>query len=171
MESISTFYLEEVKSNIKGLKTQGERVFLQLSTEELFWTPNTESNSIAIIVKHLSGNMVSRWTDFLTTDGEKPDRHRDTEFIDDMETKEELMAIWEKGWDVFLKTIDSLSEEDMMKTVYIRKEPLNVLSSIQRQITHYSSHIGQIIYIGKQLKGSNWDTLSIPRGKSDQYMP
>ncbi len=171
MESIARFYLEEVKSNIKGLKTQGERVFLQLSTEELFWTPNTESNSIAIIVKHLSGNMVSRWTDFLTTDGEKPDRHRDTEFIDDMETKEELMAIWEKGWDVFLKTIDSLSEEDMMKTVYIRKEQLNVLSAIQRQITHYSSHIGQIIYIGKQLKGSNWGTLSIPRGKSDQYMP
>ncbi|WP_408010532.1 DUF1572 family protein [Pseudalkalibacillus sp. A8] len=171
MESIAVIYLEEVKSNIKGLKTQGERVFLQLSTEELFWTPNKESNSIAIIVKHLSGNMVSRWTDFLNTDGEKPDRHRDTEFIDNMDTRDELMAMWENGWDVFVNTIDSLNEEDLMKTVYIRKEPLNVVNAIQRQITHYSSHIGQIIYIGKQLKGGDWNTLSIPRGKSDQYIP
>jgi hypothetical protein len=169
MSDVGTIYLNEITSNFKGLKKQAERVFEQLNTEELTWAPNEESNSIAIIIKHMSGNMKSRWTDFLTTDGEKLNRFRDNEFIDDIETREQMMTVWEEGWQVLFKTLDSLLKEDLLKTIYIRSEPLNVVHAIQRQLSHYSAHVGQIIYIGKLVKNKEWNTLSIPRGKSEEY--
>ncbi|MGM7700728.1 DUF1572 family protein [Pseudalkalibacillus sp. Hm43] len=169
MSELEKVYLEEIRENYRGLKKQAERVFDQLSTEELAWTPNEESNSIAILIKHMSGNMKSRWTDFLTTDGEKPDRYRDNEFIDDMETQEHMLEVWEEGWGVLFNTLNSLTEADLLKTVYIRSEPHTVIKALQRQVTHYAAHVGQIIYIGKLAKNKEWNTLSIPRGKSEEY--
>ncbi len=169
MSELEKVYLEEIMGNYKGLKKQAERVFDQLSTEELSWTPNEESNSIAILIKHMSGNMKSRWTDFLTTDGEKPDRYRDNEFIDDMVTREHILNVWEEGWDVLFNTLDSLTEADLLKTVFIRSEPHTVVQALQRQVIHYAAHVGQIIYIGKLAKNKEWNTLSIPRGKSEDY--
>lgn len=151
-------------------KSLADRTFAQLSFEELTWSPNEESNSIAIIVKHMSGNMISRWTDFLTTDGEKPWRNRDTEFDANYMNKEELLQSWEKGWSVLFDTLEYLDGGDLLKTITIRGENHSVIQAIHRQISHYSTHIGQIVYIGKQIKNNNWQTLSIPRGNSQQYL-
>ncbi|THE13586.1 DUF1572 domain-containing protein [Bacillus timonensis] len=163
-------YLRIVIERFKDVKSLGEKTMTQLSEEELHWTYNNESNSVAIIVKHLSGNMVSRWTDFLTSDGEKQYRKRDEEFRDDISSKTELITIWEKGWKVLIDTLTSLSEQDLLKHIYIRGERHLVLEAIERQMAHYAYHVGQIVYIGKQLKDSTWKSLSIPKGESEEYL-
>jgi hypothetical protein len=169
--NIGKEYLSISIQDFKNLKKLAEKAMEQLEPNDYHWQPDKESNSIAVLIKHLSGNMISRSTDFLTTDGEKPDRNRDNEFIDDIDSVETLMAKWERGWDCLFKTLSSLGEEDLNKTVYIRGEPHSVIKAINRQIMHYTGHIGQIIYISKHLKSETWKTLSIPRGKSADYLP
>jgi hypothetical protein len=169
MMKIGNVYLKVVVERFKSVKTLGDKTIEQLSEQDIHWTYNQESNSVAVIVKHLSGNMISRWTDFLTSDGEKENRNRDEEFIDDISSKSELMRVWEKGWNVLIDTLTGLKEEDLLKTIKIRGEKHFVLEAIERQMTHYAYHVGQIVYIGKQLKDSEWKTLSIPRGKSEDY--
>jgi hypothetical protein len=168
--NIGSEYLRIVIERFKSIKSLGDKTINQLSEEEIHWTYNNESNSVAIIVRHLSGNMVSRWTDFLTSDGEKDYRNRDEEFIDEISSKSELMSVWEKGWKVLIATLTSLSEQDLLKNIYIRGEGHLVIEAIERQMAHYAYHIGQIVYIGKQLKDSNWKSLSIPKGKSEEYL-
>jgi hypothetical protein len=166
-------YLESVKKQFLYYKTLGERSIDQLEPEQLFIAPNEDSNSIAVIVKHLHGNMLSRWTDFLTTDGEKPTRNRDAEFENDPEasrqTKEALLQIWNEGWKCFLDTLNSLKPEDMLTIIYIRNEGHKVVEAINRQLAHYPYHIGQIVYIAKMLKKTEWNSLSIPKNKSGDY--
>lgn len=163
-------YLRIVIERFNGIKILGDKTITQLSEDEIHWIFNNESNSVAIIVKHLSGNMISRWTDFLTSDGEKPFRDRDEEFLNTIYTKSELIAVWEKGWNVLVKTLNDLSEQDLLQTISIRGEKHLVLEAIERQVAHYAYHVGQIVYIGKQLKNNNWQSLSIPKGKSENYM-
>lgn len=150
-------------------QVSNSRIIEQLSEKDIHWTYNQECNSIAVIVKHLSGNMISRWTDFLTSDGEKENRNRDEEFIDDVSSKSELISVWERGWDVLIDTLTGLNEDDLLETIKIRGEKHLVLEAIERQIAHYAYHVGQIVYIGKQLRNNEWTTLSIPRGKSEDY--
>jgi hypothetical protein len=156
-------YLEIIKENFTSLKTLAEKSFKQIGEKDFFYKPDGESNSIAIIIQHMSGNMVSRWTDFLTTDGEKPLRNRDNEFIDQKKSRLELMQDWEQGWKVLFDTINSLHKRDLLKTVYIRGEKHTVLKAINRQVSHYAYHVGQIVYIAKHLKTIEWDSLSIPK--------
>ncbi|MEH6991176.1 DUF1572 family protein [Neobacillus drentensis] len=163
--SISGEYLKTVTHRFTEAKITAEKAIKQLTQGELFWSPDEESNSIAIIIKHMSGNMVSRWTDFLHTDGEKPDRNRDHEFVGDMKTKEQVMELWELGWDTFLSALKDIDEEHLLKTITIRNEPHSVLEAIERQMYHYSYHVGQIIYIAKHLKSGDWKSLTIPRKK------
>jgi hypothetical protein len=163
--SIGGDYLKTVNKRFTEAKITAEKAIAQLTESELFWSPNEESNSIAIIIKHMSGNMVSRWTDFLHTDGEKPDRNRDDEFVGDMKTKEQVMALWELGWDTFLSALKDIDEEQLLKTISIRNEPHSVIEAIERQMYHYSYHVGQIIYIAKYLKSGDWKSLTIPRKK------
>ncbi|AHN21611.1 DUF1572 family protein [Lysinibacillus varians] len=167
--SIGETYLKAVRERFKTIKADGDKAIAQLDIEQLHWAFNEESNSIAVIVKHVSGNMISRWTDFLTTDGEKTTRNRDEEFIDSIDTKEELITIWEKGWQVFLDSLLSLTEMDLMAHVFIRGQQHTVIDAIERQMAHYAAHVGQIIYVGKQIKGEEWKTLSIPRGQSQLF--
>lgn len=167
--SIGETYLKAVRERFKTIKADGDKAIAQLDIEQLHWAFNEESNSIAVIVKHVSGNMISRWTDFLTTDGEKTTRNRDEEFIDSIDTKEELLTIWEKGWQVFLDSLLSLTEMDLMAYVFIRGQQHTVIDAIERQMAHYAAHVGQIIYVGKQIKGEEWKTLSIPRGQSQLF--
>src|SRR5436305_2458686 len=138
----------------------------QCSEESLFTTIDAESNSIAIIVKHRGGNMRSRWRDFLTTDGEKPDRNRDTEFEDPPKTRATLMEMWERGWKYVFDALEPLTDADLGRTVTIRTEPHSVMQAINRQIAHYSYHVGQIVYLGRHFAGSKWHTLTIPNTKS-----
>lgn len=161
-------YLESVLKQFEYYKLLGEKTFSQLPEEKLFWKYNDESNSISIIVQHLWGNMLSRWTNFLTTDGEKEWRNRDAEFEDNIQSKDELIAKWDEGWKVFLDTLYSLKEEDLSKLIYIRNQGHTVLEAINRQLAHYSYHIGQIVFIGKMCAGQ-WESLSIPKGKSTTY--
>ncbi|MFJ5763836.1 DUF1572 family protein [Lysinibacillus sp. NPDC093210] len=167
--SIGETYLNVVLERFKSVKADGEKTIAQLDIEQLHWASNKESNSIAVIVKHVSGNMISRWTDFLLTDGEKTTRNRDDEFIDSIDTKEELLAIWEKGWQVFFNALHSLTTEDLLANVTIRGQQHTVIDAIERQMAHYASHVGQIVYVGKQIKGDEWNTLSIPRGQSQAF--
>ena len=153
-----------------SIKTLGDKTLSQLPEEEIHWRFNSESNSVAIIVKHLSGNMVSRWIDFLNSDGEKEYRNRDGEFVDDISSKTDLVSVWEKGWEVLFETLEDLREQDLLKTVYIRGEAHLVLDALERQMAHYASHVGQMVYIGKQVKAENWKSLSIPKGKSEEYL-
>ena len=152
------------------LRDLGTKTFDQLNEEDIHWSPEAESNSIAIIVQHLYGNMLSRFTDFLTTDGEKPNRHRDNEFIEQKLSLQELKDRWELGWKCVFSAIRPLTDEDMNKEVFIRGESHTVMEAILRQVSHYAYHVGQIVYIGKHLKCSEWKTLSIPRGKSEEYL-
>lgn len=161
-------YLSSVIKQFEYYKMLGEKTFAQLSDEQLFWQFNDESNSIATIVKHLSGNMVSRWTDFLTSDGEKANRQRDAEFDNDVGTRSEMLGLWSKGWQVFMDCLRSLNEVDLHKTIYIRNQGHSVIEAINRQLAHYPYHIGQIVYIGKMCTHS-WQSLSIPKGNSQQY--
>jgi hypothetical protein len=162
---IGSEYLKTVIKRFKEAKTTAEKAIEQLTESELFWSPNEESNSVAIIVKHMSGNMVSRWTDFLTTDGEKTNRNRDYEFVEDIQTKEQIMELWDSGWDTLFNALESIDADQLLNIITIRNEPHTVLEAIERQMYHYSYHIGQIIYIAKILKSSNWKTLTIPRKK------
>lgn len=169
-DELAKHYLENVISEFRLLKKQGERAMEQLNEEELFATLDPESNSIAILVKHLAGNMRSRWVDFLTSDGEKPDRFRDQEFVlDDTASRDDLMNWWEQGWQYVFNALEPLQAADVMRTVVIRAEPHTVVQAINRQLTHYATHIGQIVFLAKHLKSANWKTLSVPRGQSEQF--
>ncbi|HBT72515.1 MAG TPA: DUF1572 domain-containing protein [Lysinibacillus sp.] len=167
--TIAHTYLQVVQKRFNNVKEQGDKALAQLEEAQLHWAYNEESNSIAVIVKHVSGNMISRWTDFLTTDGEKSTRNRDDEFMDSLHTKEAMLVAWEKGWQVFLDALASLTESDLQRYVTIRGEQLAVIDAIERQMAHYAQHVGQIIYIAKQVKGSAWQTLSIPKGQSQAF--
>ncbi len=161
-----------LQSAIKKFRIQkslAEKTFAQLEEKDFFFKPSKESNSISVIVQHMSGNMLSRWTNFLTEDGEKPWRQRDREFDDIPSTKEELLNAWNKGWACVLASLESLKEDDLMKTVSIRNEPLTVVDAIVRNIDHYGMHVGQIVYIGKMIKDENWQSLSIPKNKSSEF--
>lgn len=147
-------------------KELAEKTFDQVSEEHLFWKYNEESNSIATLVKHLSGNMQSRWTNFLTEDGEKSWRKRDSEFENDIQSKAEMMEIWTKGWQVLLKALNQINEENWNDTIFILGEKHTVLDAVLRQLAHYAYHVGQIIYIGKVVKDTDWKTLSIAKNKS-----
>jgi len=162
-------YLESSRKQFEYYKILGENTFTQISEEEIFWSPNETSNSIAVIVKHLSGNMLSRWTDFLTTDGEKEWRMRDEEFKNSAKTKADVLKMWQEGWDCFFNALDSISEADFEKIIYIRNMGHTIVEAINRQLAHYPYHIGQIIFLGKLIQGESWKSLSIPKGKSNDY--
>lgn len=166
---INKHYLESVKKQFVYYKTLGEKAMEQLQPEQLFVAVNEDTNSIATIVKHLSGNMLSRWTDFLTTDGEKEWRNRDGEFENDIQSKEEVLALWNKGWKCFLDALDALQPEQLYTIIYIRNEGHTVVEAINRQLAHYPYHIGQIVFYAKQLKSNEWESLSIPKNKSNSY--
>jgi hypothetical protein len=166
---INENYLKSMNRQFSYYKSLGEKAMAQVADEKLFWQLNEESNSIATIVKHLSGNMISRWTDFLTTDGEKEWRNRDGEFENDLKTRTEVIALWDKGWDRLFKTLDELKPDDLEKIIYIRNEGHTVMEAINRQVAHYPYHVGQIVYVAKIIKNSDWESLSIPRNKSKDY--
>lgn len=159
-------YLKSAIKRLTYYKILGDKTFAQLNDKDFHFVQSDESNSIAIIIQHMHGNMLSRWTDFLTSDGEKKWRKRDAEFEDQNFTKEQLIKIWEEGWKLFLDVLGSLSDADLEKTVYIRTEPLSVIDAINRQLAHYPYHVGQIIYIAKMLKNKDWQNLSVPKGQS-----
>ncbi|HKX86518.1 MAG TPA: DUF1572 family protein [Flavobacterium sp.] len=165
----NTIYLESVKKQMLYYKTIAEKAMEQLEDEQLFFSANEDTNSIAVIIKHMAGNMLSRWTDFLTTDGEKEWRNRDGEFETDSETKEELMQLWKKGWDCFFNTINALQPEQLSQIIYIRNEGQTAMDAINRQLAHYPYHIGQIVFYAKMLKKTEWNSLSIPKNKSNDY--
>lgn len=167
---VAAHYLDEARRQLRGHKRMAEAAMAQLRDEDFFATLDPESNSVAILVKHLAGNMRSRFTDFLTTDGEKPDRFRDREFeVTSATTRSDVMKWWEEGWVCVFGALESLKPEDVMRTVTIRGEPHTVLQAINRQIAHYAQHIGQIVFLAKHLRSSEWKTLSIPRGKSEEF--
>ncbi|HET8962447.1 MAG TPA: DinB family protein [Chitinophagales bacterium] len=169
--TIEKHFLETTAGVFKNYKNLAEKSFAQLQDDEEFhFSPDQESNSITTLIKHISGNMISRWTDFLTSDGEKPYRNRDEEFIDRKETRKQLMEMWDKGWGVFFKTLNSLNENDLLKKIIIRGEELTVMQALMRQVAHYSYHIGQIVYLAKQLKAEKWKSLSIPKNQSTMHM-
>jgi hypothetical protein len=167
--SIGNEYLKAIRGRFDQLKDLGDRSVAQLNDEEIHHVPGPESNSVAVIVRHLSGNMISRWTDFFTTDGEKPDRNRDGEFETVPVTKRELQEISEAGWKTLFGALESLNEDDLLRELYIRGERHTVIEAMERHLSHVASHIGQIVYIAKMLKGENWSTLSIPKGQSEAY--
>ena len=163
-------YIEICRKVFRQYKALGEKAMAQLDDNQLNWAPSSESNSIVLIVKHLYGNMLSRFTDFLTTDGEKEWRNRDSEFESDKKmSRAELNKMWEEGWLLFLRTLDSLTDADLDKIVKIRGEEHTVLEALQRQTAHYSYHIGQIVYLAKACKDKDWSSLSIPKGKSNEF--
>lgn len=166
-DEIGKTYLDEARRQFRGYKRLAEDSIAQCSDEDLFRPLDPESNSIAILVQHIAGNARSRFTDFLTTDGEKPDRNRDSEFEPVVKTREELMKRWESGWDVVFKMLESLAPEDLTRTVTVRGESYSALRAINRQIAHYAHHIGQIVFVAKHYRGAQWKTLSIPKGKSN----
>jgi len=160
-------YLEDVVHQFQELKKLADKAVLQVSDEQLFTPLDQESNSMAIIMKHMVGNMRSRWTDFLTTDGEKPDRHRDSEFvIEEPDAKERLAERWEAGWRCLFEALESLTAEDLTRIVLIRSEPHSVMEAINRQLPHYAYHVGQIVFLAKHFASAHWQSLSIPRGRS-----
>jgi hypothetical protein len=167
---LAAHYLDEARRQMRGHKRMGEGAMAQLRDEDFFVTLDPESNSVAILVKHLAGNMRSRFTDFLTSDGEKLDRFRDREFeVTATTTRADVMRWWEEGWSSALSTIEALKPEAVTRTVTIRNEPHTVLQAINRQIAHYAQHIGQIVFLAKHLRSTEWKTLSIPRGKSEEF--
>ncbi len=165
----STSYVKDSVGVFGYYKKLGEGAMAQCPDEGLFTTLDAESNSIAIIVKHLAGNMRSRWTDFLTTDGEKPDRNRDTEFEDAPKTRAALMELWERGWKYVFDALAPLSDEDLSRKITIRTEPHSVMQAINRQVAHYSYHVGQIVYLAKHFAGSKWQSLTIPKKNSAEF--
>lgn len=169
MHSIATSFLQSAISRLRYYKDLGDKALDKLTDADFHYSPNEESNSIAIIIQHISGNMLSRWTNFLTTDGEKEWRQRDGEFEKQELSKTALIIIWENGWQCCMATLQSLTEEDLLKTITIRQEPLLVLDAINRQLAHYPYHVGQIIYVAKIIQNKNWVSLSIPKNKSNDF--
>jgi uncharacterized damage-inducible protein DinB len=165
----TTSYLEDSLSLFRYYKNLAERAMAQATNEQLVMALDKEMNSIAVTVKHMAGNMRSRWTDFLTSDGEKPDRNRDTEFEDPPQTREALLAVWEDGWRSVFEALEPLSEADLQRTVMIRGEPHSVMQAINRQIAHYAYHCGQIVLLAKHFKSDEWQSLSVPRGRSVEF--
>jgi len=169
-ESLAQHYLEDSLSSFRAYKKLAEKALDQLSEDEFFITLDEEANSIAVIMKHMAGNMLSRWTDFLTTDGEKPDRNRDMEFVIEPKTsKEDVLAYWEKGWQRVFDTLEPLTGADLGKKVMIRGEEHTVIQAINRQLMHYSYHIGQMVFLAKHFRSSEWKSLSVPRNKSLEF--
>ena len=166
---MSIQYLQSATRQFTMYKQLAEKAMAQLPEEELNWHANDDSNSVAAIIKHLQGNMLSRWTDFMTTDGEKPSRQRDAEFDNEVVTRATLMARWEEGWQCLFAALSSITDDDLNKIIYIRNEGHTVLEAINRQIAHYSYHVGQIVYISKLRTNQEWNTLSIPRNRSAEY--
>ena len=165
----TTSYLEDSLTLFRHYKKLAEGAMAQVTDEQLNVALDDEMNSIAVTVKHMAGNMRSRWTNFLTTDGEKPDRNRDTEFVDPPATREALMSIWEEGWRRVISAVEPLVEADLSRTVTIRGEQHSVMQAINRQIAHYAYHCGQIVLLAKHLQHDNWKSLSVPRNKSAEY--
>ena len=167
---VASHYLDEARREFRGHKRLAEGALAQLRDDELFIPLDAESNSVAVIVKHIAGNMRSRFTDFLTSDGEKPDRNRDQEFeITSTTTRAEVMQWWEQGWEIVFSAINALTPDDVMRTVPIRGEPHTVLQAMNRQIAHYAYHIGQIVFLAKHLQHDKWTSLSVPRNKSADF--
>lgn len=169
MASIAKDFLQTAFRRLKYYKDLGEKTFEQLNDADFHYQPNKESNSIAVIIQHMAGNMLSRWTNFLTEDGEKDWRQRDDEFEIHSYNKQQLLELWEKGWSCFFNAIGPLTKKDLRKIIYIRKEPLTVIDAINRQLAHYPYHVGQIIYIGKVIKNKDWKNLSVAKGQSQLY--
>ena len=167
--SVAQLYLTDVVEQFRDLKSLAERAIVQLSDDQLFTTIDEEANSIAALLKHVGGNLRSRFTDFLTSDGEKPDRHRDSEFEVGDDTKTTIVDLWEEGWQRLFDAIESLTDNDLSKTVFIRGEPHSVVKAINRGMTHSAAHVGQIVLLAKHLRGGDWQSLSIPRGKSEEF--
>jgi len=165
----STSYLEDSLALFRYYKKLAEGALEQVTDEQLFISLDEEMNSIAIVVKHVAGNMRSRWTDFLTSDGEKPDRNRDSEFITPPKTREELLRIWNKGWEAVFGALQPLSDTDLSRKITIRGEPHSVMQAINRQIAHYSYHVGQIVLLAKHFKSSDWKSLTVPRNRSAEF--
>jgi Protein of unknown function (DUF1572) len=170
MTDLATHYLEEIRRQLRGHKRMAENAMAQLEDQHFFAVIDPEANSIAILVKHIAGNARSRFTDFLTSDGEKPDRFRDREFeVTSQTTREEVLRWWKEGWSHVFAALDSLKPEDLVRTVTIRQERHTVLQALNRALAHYAQHVGQIVFLAKHLCSAQWRTLSIPRGKSEEY--
>jgi len=169
--SVADVYREEAVREFRSIRRLAEKALTQVSDRDFFATLDSESNSIALIVKHIAGNLRSRWTDFLTSDGEKPDRRRDNEFALDAsaDTRESLMARWEEGWRILFANVEPLTNEDLLREVPIRGEPHTVVRAINRQLTHYAGHVSQIVLLAKHWAGPKWQTLSVPRGQSETF--
>lgn len=167
-QMIHNYHADAIQS-FRNYKKLAERAIEQISDKEFFAIIDKESNSVAIIVKHIAGNLHSRWRDFLSSDGEKPDRDRDAEFEMVADTRESLMEFWESGWQTLFDNIEPLTVEDFSKTIVIRGEPHTIVEAINRQLTHYAYHVGQIVFLAKHLKSADWETLSVPRNRSAQF--
>lgn len=169
-ESPEMLYLQDVVDQFRQMKGLADRALAQVGDEDLLVALDPESNSLAVLIQHMAGNMRSRWTDFLTSDGEKPDRNRDQEFVvAEGTTRADLQARWEEGWRCLFQTLTALSEEDLTLTVLIRAEPHSVIKAINRQLTHYGYHVGQIVFLAKHFASDHWHTLTVPRGKSREF--
>ena len=169
-ETVIQHYLEDVLSSFRAYKKLAEKALDQLQDEEFFAMLDEESNSVAVIMKHLAGNMLSRWTDFLHSDGEKPDRNRDLEFVIDPQTsRADLMAYWQRGWQCVFAALEPLRPEDFDKKVLIRGEEHSIVQAIDRQMTHYAYHVGQIVFLAKHFRATDWKSLSIPRNRSAEF--
>jgi len=169
-QSIGQHYLDGALHTFRDYKKLAERAFAQISDEDFFRTLDEESNSIAINMKHMAGNMISRWTDFLTTDGEKPERNRDLEFVMLPETsKDDMLAYWERGWQCVFDAVEPLKPEDLMRTIRVRGQDHTVVQAINRQLAHYAYHVGQIVFLAKHFKSSEWQSLSVPKNRSAEF--
>jgi Protein of unknown function (DUF1572) len=169
-ESVIQNYLDDAMSSFRAYKKLAEKAIDQLKEDELFVALDEEANSVAIIMKHVAGNMISRWTDFLTSDGEKPDRNRDMEFVIAPQTsKDEVFAYWERGWQCVFSALEPLLPDDFEKKIFIRGEAHTIVQAINRQLTHYSYHIGQIVFLAKHFRSTEWRSLSIPRNRSTEF--
>lgn len=169
-EAIVQNYLEDSRSAMRAYKKLAEKALAQIKDEEFFVTLDDESNSVAVVMKHMAGNMISRWTDFLTSDGEKPDRNRDMEFVIQPDTtKDEVIVYWERGWQTVFDALEPLRPEDCEKKVTIRGEPHTIVQALNRQLMHYAYHIGQIVFLAKHFRSAQWNSLSIPRNRSAQF--
>ena len=166
---MQTVYLNSARKQFEYYKSVGEKTFDQLTESDLFWQYNEASNSIAVMVNHLSGNMKSRWTDFLNSDGEKEWRNRDSEFESVIKTKAELLEKWSEGWKCLFSALDTVTKENLETKVYIRNQEHSIIDAINRQVAHYAYHVGQIVYVGRMIKGSEWKSLTIPKGKSEEF--
>lgn len=169
MNTIGKEFIQTVIKRVKYYKELGDKTFIQINDADFHYQPGEASNSIAVIIQHMSGNMLSRWTNFLTEDGEKEWRQRDDEFAVHDYSRSQLLEIWEKGWKCYIDTLESINENDLLKTIHIRNEELSVIDAINRQLAHYPYHVGQIVYLGRMIKDAQWKSLSIPKGQSLQY--